>query len=105
MIDVMVRLMRGQKFDKFKYPPKYDIIFEAAKWLAERLWGKEPIKLLDGSGNVFELQRLLYVELTKHKDVNGVFDVPADVATIETTLKEDGPKPPPDNNTSQSIPE
>lgn len=75
MVHAMVRLMRGEKWPGFKYPPKYEIIHDSAKWLAEMAFGKAPIMVAGDNGSIHEIQKILYMELVKHGNEPGIFDV------------------------------
>lgn len=76
MIHTMINIMRGQKDKHYKYPPKYETRLEATKWLADHVWGKAPMVLTaDGTPGTMEIQKLLYIELTRHTNDAGVFDV------------------------------
>lgn len=90
MVHAMVRLMRGEKFPGYKYPPKYETVLESAKWLAEQVWGKAPMKLIDSNGEQVDLIKMLYVELTKKPDT-GVFDL-KEAHVIDAEV--DGERPP-----------
>lgn len=87
MIDVMVRLMRGEKMEGVAWAPNYFIRFEAAKWLAEYGFGKAPLQLNAGEGT-YDLQRILLVELTKRPNDNNIFDVEPEAMGTENMAPE-----------------
>ncbi len=100
MVDAMVRIMRGEIFPGFKWPPKYETIFEASKWLAEYAFGKAPLQLQNSNGENIDLLKIIYVELSKaQKDQGGVFDLKP-----EHTVDAEWASPPPGQDMAHQQP-
>jgi hypothetical protein len=74
LIHVLVRIMRGERIPGVWGTPTYRDVRDCAVELLERAFGKAPLKI-NADGEVYDLQRLLYVELSRRKDESGVFDI------------------------------
>ena len=90
LVHAVMKIARGMKLEGYKYGPKYETQLEALKWLVEFVYGKAPFQMLDENASIGDVQRILYMELTKKKDDPGVFDVPS-IELLEQGLEDQQP--------------
>jgi len=82
--DLMISVMRGEQLPGTPGPPGYFYRIDAAKYLIERAWGKTPMITNELQDGQYDIHKILFVHLQKHKSEPGMFDIPADqVINIE----------------------
>jgi len=79
MADLLVRVMRGEILKGYKWPASYGERIDIAKYLMDRVFGKAPLTVASDNGTTLEVQKLLYMELVKHGNESGVFDIKEEV--------------------------
>ena len=94
MVHVMIRIMRGESIPGVMGTPTYNHVQESARWLAEQAFGKAPLMMAADDGT-YNLQRLLYVELSKRSGEAGVYDI-TDESILLQGLEENGTDKKPD---------